>query len=974
VAAGEKILRVIIAGDALGAVGALESLSHGLERAHSEADTHGGGIMSSMGGAAKGIGLFAVGAAASLGAVAAEIYHLGSGYEQNLNAIQAFTHSTNDQMKSLESQLYSLSPKFAQMGQTVSDGSQALYELTKAGASSKDGMAELVPTMALAKATNTDYSESAKEMTRVLDSFGLKASDASTVADVLTNATHTSTQTLQDMADGLKYTSVAAHDFGIDLQTTAAVTAMYANAGIQGTQAGTAFRQMLLNLSAPTKQAKDAIKAIGLQAFDAQGHMKPLSDIFQQLQDKFGKGLDTHSLEKIAPDLKAIFGARGVEPIMAAIKQGGGGLDQYIKLMNRTGEASAIAQAKSKGLSGTFNMLSATMESAAQHFYMQVGPKLANFLDPFVEALPGYLSKAAKYGQEIWTALSDPGKAAKGPDGGSGFTKGLVEVGKVVHGEVLPALGEIGRFVKSDVIPVVVQFGKMFATQVVPFVARVASDIGRMLIPILRDVGRFVKTEIVPALKQWGEFVSTVVIPKMELIWTKVRPILQMLADYIQKKVVPLLYWAFEQMKPLMKDFEALISQVLDALASLYGFLAPVIKWLIDTFGGPLIDVVKGFLLGVFQMVKGVIEVALGLLDFLKGIFTGDWGKIWHGLAEIVSGVFNFIVGLLRAVIFGKIVKIFVEGGKLLMDAIEAPFEWIAARVESFGSDIAYGFTRLKQVAGAIWKTLWDDATSLLSNAMKSMSDNVVRIGADILKWFQDLPGELGRLLANAGQWLIDTGTKLLTGLKNGLLSGVKAVYSWFTSDLPTGVKGVLSDVGSWLEDSGLHMMEGFIKGIEDMAGKVKDSAVGVVKGAYNGVKSFLGINSPSRLYTEVGGHTGQGYVNGIAAKTQAVHDAVVGMVTVPANRFTAAFRQQQQTATTAAATAARNAGQLWASTGVGGPAQPAGGFTVPVTINVAGSIQAERDFARTMSQSIRDEIRQIARRNGGKTGLTGAF
>jgi hypothetical protein len=121
-------------------------------------------------------------------------------------------------------------------------------------------------------------------------------------------------------------------------------------------------------------------------------------------------------------------------------------------------------------------------------------------------------------------------------------------------------------------------------------------------------------------------------------------------------------------------------------------------------------------------------------------------------------------------------------------------------------------------------------------------------------------------------------------------------------------------------------------------------------------------------------GHgTGEGFINGVVAKTQAVHDAVVGMVTVPANRFTAAFRQQQQTASTAAATAARTAGQVWATAGAVGPA-PAGGFTVPVTINVAGSIQAERDFARTMSQAIRDEIRQIGRRNGGKTGLTGAF
>jgi hypothetical protein len=116
VAAGEKILRVIIAGDAMGAVTALGELSHGLEHAHSEANSHGSGIMGALGGAAKGIGLFAGVAVGAAGLVADEFYKVGSGYEQNLNAIEAFTHSTTGQMKALEGQLYSMSPRFAADG------------------------------------------------------------------------------------------------------------------------------------------------------------------------------------------------------------------------------------------------------------------------------------------------------------------------------------------------------------------------------------------------------------------------------------------------------------------------------------------------------------------------------------------------------------------------------------------------------------------------------------------------------------------------------------------------------------------------------------------------------------------------------------------------------------------------------------------------------------------------------------------
>jgi septal ring-binding cell division protein DamX len=151
------------------------------------------------------------------------------------------------------------------------------------------------------------------------------------------------------------------------------------------------------------------------------------------------------------------------------------------------------------------------------------------------------------------------------------------------------------------------------------------------------------------------------------------------------------------------------------------------------------------------------------------------------------------------------------------------------------------------------------------------------------------------------------------------------------------------------------------VKSVGDLAGNVVKKALDV-----------FGINSPSKVFHKMGAAgVAQGFINGVNSMASNVHDAVVGMITVPASRMQTAFRTQQQTATNAAASAARQAGQLWASSQAVGAA-PAGGFTVPVTINVAGSIQAERDFAKTMSLAIRDQIRQIGRQNGGNTGLTG--
>jgi TP901 family phage tail tape measure protein len=967
--AGEKVLRVIIAGDALGAVTALGELSHGLSEAHSEADKHGGGITSALGGAAKGIGLFAAGAVGAAALVADEFYKIGSGYEQNLNAIQAFTHSTDAQMKTLEDRLYSMSPQFAQMGQTVGDASDALYALTKAGANSTDAMTELTPTMALAKATNTDFTESANEVTRMLNAFGLKASDSATVADTLTNATHTSTQTLQDMTDGLKYVSVAAHDFGLNIQTTAGVMAMYANAGLNGTQAGTAFRAMLVNLSAPTKAARDGMKAIGLEAFDAKGKLKPLGDIFQQLQDKFGKGLDDHSLQQIAPYLKDIFGTRGVEPILAAIKQGGGGLQQYVALMNRTGEASAIAQAKSKGLSGTFNELRATVESTVQHLYMQVAPKLAAFLQPMVAALPGALSKFGKFGKQAWDAFNQ-GASGGGTGGTSGMGAVFASAGEFVRNILIPEVKQIGQIFVRDVIPIVKDGLRIFEA-LAPVVMHIVQALAKDLAPILRDIGKFVEKDILPSFKKLSTWIATDLVPKIDKMWSKLQPILAMLAQWIDQKIIPLLDQTWQKLQPVFAQLGKLINSLMDSLTGLLGVLKPVLSWLLNVLGGPVIGVLKGLIDGLIQLAKGVIEVFQGMLDFFTGIFTGNWSKAWNGIKEQTAGLFNALIGFIKVAVFGKMLKLAGEGFKAIADAVTGALDGIGSFFEDFwgkaGKLWSGSIQGIKMIWSLLWRNVKDDFVDFATSNWRDFST----WAGKLFDWFTALPGKLLYYLRSAGSWLITSGLDLLEGLLNGVERGAVNTWNWLKA-LPGAVKGWFSDVGNWLIDAGWNMIMGMVNGIQQAAGHLKDVSIAVVKDAYEGVKSFLGINSPSRLYIGVGSSQGEGAIKGVQAKAAAVHDAILSMVSPPASKFSAAFRKQSQMAASAAAANARNAGQLWGSTGAPGGAQGGYGPAVTVTINVAGSIQAEKDFAKKMATAIRDEIRQIGRRNGGSTGLNG--
>jgi phage-related minor tail protein len=100
--------------------------------------------------------------------------------------------------------------------------------------------------------------------------------------------------------------------------------------------------------------------------------------------------------------------------------------------------------------------------------------------------------------------------------------------------------------------------------------------------------------------------------------------------------------------------------------------------------------------------------------------------------------------------------------------------------------------------------------------------------------------------------------------------SGVSTVVTW-VQGLPGRILGALGNMGSLLYSAGSDLLLGMVNGIKNVAGRVASAVKDAASAAVNGVKSFLGINSPSRVFAEIGTNVGQGMVNGIAGMRPAV-------------------------------------------------------------------------------------------------------
>lgn len=84
-------------------------------------------------------------------------------------------------------------------------------------------------------------------------------------------------------------------------------------------------------------------------------------------------------------------------------------------------------------------------------------------------------------------------------------------------------------------------------------------------------------------------------------------------------------------------------------------WLAGFNEWLQGVFAtdwteifGPVLG---GVLNGFFSLLKGiwdgVYQILGGVIDFIQGIFTGNWEQAWSGVQQIVSGVWDTITGLI---------------------------------------------------------------------------------------------------------------------------------------------------------------------------------------------------------------------------------------------------------------------------------------------------------------------------------------
>jgi len=380
--------------------------------------------------------------------------------------------------------------------------------------------------------------------------------------------------------------------------------------------------------------------------------------------------------------------------------------------------------------------------------------------------------------------------------------------------------------------------------------------------------------------------------------------------------LVAALVWFFTQTETGRKAWASFTSFLSSAWQSVVSFVTSLGQNIANFFTQTIPNAIQS-VIQWFQQLPSAIGTALSNLITSIGTWAVSFGQsALQAGQQFVSNIANFLTNLPATIAYWLaygITFVVLWAAQLGSQAISAGQQFLA----NLG-------TFFVQLPGNIWNWLTSTVASVASWAAQ-MGANALSAGSQFLSnvgtFISQLPSNVGSWLSGAisaaasfvGQMAsnaVNAGSRFLSSIGSyisqvpgrisaGLSGAISAVGS-FASSMASGalragqqflsnLVNTLASIPGRMVSIGSQIVQGIISGITGSIGKVGSAILGGVKDAISGVKNFLGIHSPSRLFRDqIGRNIGLGLAQGISNSQAAVMSSMNGMASdIASTRFT---------------------------------------------------------------------------------------
>ena len=350
----------------------LEKRTRGLEGATNRGSK-------SLGGMVAALGLTTAALYATSRAISSTV-RVGANFQKTMSNVAAISGATGSQLAALEKNAKDLG---ASTAFTASQVGELQTEFAKLGFTSKEIQGVTKDTLALAAASGSDLATSAMVAGQTLRAFGLDVSETSRVTDTMAASFSRSALDMEKFSFSMQYVAPIARQVGIDVESTTAMLGTLANAGIDGSMAGTALRKILLELG---NESSKVGKKLGFSVESSE-------DLERALKRLNEMGLGT-------TEMSDLVGQRAVSAF-GILLNGVGTTNQLADgFKNAGGTAQEMADVQLDNLSGKATILGSAMEGLGLSIFEHFSPSLE-------DAVEGMTSLVGNFNDFIKIPTSD---------------------------------------------------------------------------------------------------------------------------------------------------------------------------------------------------------------------------------------------------------------------------------------------------------------------------------------------------------------------------------------------------------------------------------------------------------------------------------------------------------------------------------------------------------------------------------------
>ena len=736
------------------------------------------------------------------------------------------------------SDLDALREKAREMGSktkfSASEAAEAMNYMAMAGWKTGDMLSGIEGVMNLAAASGEDLATTSDIVTDALTAFGLSAEDSGHFADILAAASSNANTNVSMMGETFKYCAPIAGALGFSAEDTAEAIGLMANAGIKSSQAGTALRTVMNNLSGEVKLSGAAFGEVTIATTNTDGSMRGLSEILADCRQAFSRMTESEK----AQAAETLVGKNAMSGFLALMNAGEADVTKLSNaITNCDGTAEGMAATMQDNLAGQLTILKSQLEELAISFgemLMPVIRSVVSTIQSFVDWLNGMDEGTRKV--VVTAALL---AAALGPV--------LIIIGKVVSavGTILTVVPKLAAAFNAVKTAFSALSAVMAANPIALVIAAVAALVAAFIylwnnceefrefwINLWENI-KEAAVAVWNALKAFFAAAWEAISNTAQTVWNGIKNFFSSTWGNIRDVVTTVATAIQTFLATAWNAIKTTITTVLNAIKTVFSTAWNAVKSVVTT----VVTAIQTFLTTAWNAIKTTITT---VLNAIRTVFSTVWNAIKSVVTTVVNGIKNTVTTV-----------------------------W-----NSIKSTVSSVVNAIKTAVSTAFSAMWNGIKTTVSGIY-----NTVRGGFDKAVSF------IKGLASSAFSW----GADIINGIVNGIRSCVgkiadaagavaEKIKSFLHFSVPD--EGPLTDYEKWMPD----FMAGLAKGIE--------KSRGLVEKAVSGVSADM-VVSPQVAAVQAagGGSYGGGSVSdgavasilsGIREMVESLNEQNGGMISIP--------------------------------------------------------------------------------------------